>query len=335
MSIEIVLYSQLPVRSSSPTLNSFVTKIEDGVETILGNYPGLGQSRKNLNSLLKSAGLKADQVTVREESNAGCAHWAELEGNKPVSNQPLFSVERRFELMGIAVNMVIKGALSSAIIVGQGGLGKTYTVEEAIENGGHEFTDAIVGEINGYESVSEENGEDEDKVVMVSGTVSKFGLYQVLHNHRNQTIVFDDTDSVLDDEDRINLLKAALDTKKTRRISWMSSNIDRLGYASSFEFTGKIIFISNRTMDRMPQALRSRSTMIDLTLSEKEIFDRIRNVGRVMAKDLSDDEVNMIVDFMYENRRTLKELSLRTFIKSAQFYKGDARQWQDMVLFLL
>ena len=59
--------------------------------------------------------------------------------------------------------------------------------------------------------------------------------------------MFDDCDSILMDELSLNILKGALDSGKSRRISWKaeSHKLRSEGVPNSFTFNGSVIFITN------------------------------------------------------------------------------------------
>ena len=79
--------------------------------------------------------------------------------------------------------------------------------------------------------------------------MSAIGLYTKLYEYsdKGNVVVFDDCDSVLLDDLALNILKAALDTSKKRRISWNtdSTYLRKEGIPDSFEFNAGAIFITN------------------------------------------------------------------------------------------
>lgn len=81
--------------------------------------------------------------------------------------------------------------------------GKTQTVEDTLAAAG--LTDG-----NGY--------------FKNTGTASPFGIYEMLYKHRNSIILFDDSDGALSDQDGRNIIKAATDTKKQRKLAWSKKN---------------------------------------------------------------------------------------------------------------
>lgn len=104
-----------------------------------------------------------------------------------------------FERIDAAVANVKKGKTKALLITGDPGIGKSFTVKKAMKGLDHEF--------------------------IKGGVSSATALYRKLFavNKKDRIIVFDDTDSILEDKDAVNILKAALDTTDNE-VSWESSN---------------------------------------------------------------------------------------------------------------
>jgi len=220
-----------------------------------------------------------------------------------------FSINKRFSFMEKAVKMVVKGVQNSLFIAGDGGLGKTYTVTKKMEE-----LDANYKMIAGYATAS--------------------GLYRALHDNPESLIVFDDCDSVLEDKNAINILKAATDTKEKRIVSYNAKMKD---YKTSFEFKGQIIFISNLTIDKLPQALQSRSTVIDLAMSVNDKIDRIESV----LPNINEATLEMrklALEFIKKNADRISDINFRTLIKVAKIFvecEDDMEEAKEMALFLV
>lgn len=122
-----------------------------------------------------------------------------------------------------------------------------------------------------------------------TGSVSAAGLYSLLFRYKDKIVLFDDSDDVFNDTEGRNILKAATDTKKKRKLVWnkMGKNVvdpdtmtdDEILDAGLipryFEFTGRIIFISNMSLDKLDpdKALRTRAFIIDINPTDEEIYD--------------------------------------------------------------
>ena len=176
--------------------------------------------------------------------------------------------------------------------------------------------------------------------------MSAIGLYCKLYNFadKDNVLVFDDCDSVLLDDLSLNILKAALDSKKTRRIHWNTDSfkLRNEGVPDSFEFKGGAIFITNIKFDNVKskklrdhlEALESRCHYIDLTIdTEREKMLRIKQItadGMLNEYQLGEGVVDDIVDFVDVNKKRLRELSLRTVLKVADLAKAFPDRWEAM-----
>jgi hypothetical protein len=146
-------------------------------------------------------------------------------------------------------------------------------------------------------------------------------------------VVFDDADSVFLDDVCLNLLKAACDMTRVRRLSWLTEtkmeDEDGERLPRNFEFEGSIIFITNYDFDNLIekgnklaphfQALISRSHYLDVGIKTKrDYIVRLKQVvaGGVLDNQMLDDaEKNEIMEFVIENQDRLRELSIRMLLK--------------------
>jgi len=176
--------------------------------------------------------------------------------------------------------------------------------------------------------------------------MSAIGLYAKLYKYSDpkNVVVFDDCDSVLLDDLSLNILKAALDSKKTRRIHWNTDSfkLRNEGVPDSFEFKGSAIFITNIKFDNVKskklrdhlEALESRCHYIDLTIdTEREKMLRIKQIvgdGMLDEYQISQEKKDEIVEFIDSNKKRLRELSLRTVLKVADLAKAFPDRWEAM-----
>ena len=176
--------------------------------------------------------------------------------------------------------------------------------------------------------------------------MSAIGLYCKLFNYadKDNVLVFDDCDSVFSDELSLNILKAALDSKKNRTIHWNTDSfkLRNEGVPDSFQFKGSAIFITNIKFDNVKsvkmrehlKALESRCHYIDLTIdTDREKMLRIKQIvkdGMLTEYNLAEDVVQDIVEFCEGNKNRLRELSLRTVLKVADLAKAFPTKWEAM-----
>ncbi len=233
-------------------------------------------------------------------------------------------LRERFEILDDMTRAVKKGAVRAMIVSGAPGVGKSFGVERVL--GKHE----LMADIAGNEKLK--------KYEIVKGAMSAIGLYSKLYEFsaEKNILVFDDCDSVLLDDLSLNILKAALDTSKKRTIHWNTDSrlLRQEGVPNSFEFKGGAIFITNINFQNIKskklqdhlQALESRCHYIDLTIhTEREKMLRIRQIvgdGMLAEYNFSAEEQAELVAFIDEHKKRLRELSLRTVLKTADLMKS-------------
>jgi hypothetical protein len=148
-------------------------------------------------------------------------------------------------------------------------------------------------------------------------------------------IVFDDCDSVLRDPIALNILKGALDSYGKRIISWNADMRDD-DLPRSFEFTGRIIFISNLTQDKIDQAIRSRSMMIDLSMTTDQKLDRMEHIAD-LPEFLPEYDAKVKSDalaLIREIKEDVKEISLRTLIAVCKI-RASNKDYKDLATYML
>lgn len=242
-----------------------------------------------------------------------------------------FCINERFGFVEKLVNMVATGVQASAVITGQGGLGKTYTVLKTLESCGLEDITAVMKRtpVGGSISMSK-------VYTQVKGYSTAKGLYRTLFENNNSTIVFDDCDSILKDPVALNLLKGALDSYGRRVISWNADFRDE-DLPRSFNFTGRVIFISNLDQDKIDQAIRSRSMMIDLSMSADQKIDRMEYIAG-QEEFMPEFEMAFKKDALAtirELKDSAREISLRTLIQVTKIRASAGDSWKQMAEYVL
>ncbi len=243
--------------------------------------------------------------------------------------QNRYGINERFGFVEKLVTMVATNVQPSAVITGEGGLGKTYTVTKTLE-------------ANGYKDISDLAEFQVGQVVntrkcftMVKGFSTAKGLYRTLFENNKSVIVFDDCDAVLKDPVALNLLKGALDSYGKRIISWNADMRDE-DLPRSFNFEGRVIFISNMDQDRIDQAIRSRSMMIDLSMTLDQKIDRMEFIAK-SAEFLPEYDAKVkqdALDLIREIKDECKEISLRTLI-SVTKVRASNKEWKDLATYML
>ena len=239
------------------------------------------------------------------------------------------------------IKMVGSGIQKSLMITGMAGIGKTYTVTTEIEK---------------------MLGPQGDKWTLIKGKTSPLGLYSSLFLNRDKLIVFDDIDSVFKNKDTVNMLKAALDSYDKRVISWISpitvdvsklspelvqklhDDIDekletdplnaKIKYPNTFEFTGRVIFISNIHESKMDKAIKSRSFVIDITLKAKDVFNRMKSIINEILPNVTLSEKQKVLEFLKEKSQLgEKDVDIRTLINGIKCKQSGSNRWEHLAEF--
>jgi hypothetical protein len=250
----------------------------------------------------------------------------EPENKRETDEQIDKRIGERFDILDVLTEACIVGNSRALIVSGPAGLGKSYTVEKALEKWDP-------NEINH---------------TIVKGYVRATGLVKLLYQYREhgQVIVFDDADSIFFDDVSLNLLKAVCDTTERRRVSWLSEGklIDEETaelLPRSFDFNGTVIFISNYDFDAMIdkghklaphlQAMVSRAHYIDLALkTRRDYLIRIRQVVKQgLLSELTEEQSIDVLDFIEKNHSILRELSLRMALKLGALRKNNG-DWEKI-----
>ena len=241
-----------------------------------------------------------------------------------------FGINTRFSFVEKLVNMVAAGVQPSAVITGEGGLGKTYTVTKTLESAGYkDISDLADFEVGGLINTRK-------CFTMVKGYSTAKGLYRTLFENNKSIIVFDDCDAVLKDPVALNLLKGALDSYGKRIISWNADMRDD-DLPRSFNFEGRVIFISNMDQNGIDQAIRSRSMMIDLSMTADQKIDRMEYIAKAETflpeydAKVKTDALNLI----RELKDSAKEISLRTLISVAKIRASNPKDYRDLAEYML
>ena len=230
-----------------------------------------------------------------------------------IIQEPICTMEEKFEYIRQVVRMVINGVNPSALIVGRSGVGKTFLVRDELKKAGLKA--------------------DED-YLFVSGHSSPFGLYKLLHDHRDQFIILDDCDSCFKEPKSVNILKGALDSYDVRRVSWFSEKTDnKEDIEPFFDFEGRIIFISNYYADRIDEAVRSRSFCMDLHMTNPEVTEHMRNIVKDLETDVPMSIKHEVLDYIDSISDCFDAYGIRTLLQAIRIRVGvdDSNDWKKMV----
>lgn len=241
-----------------------------------------------------------------------------------------FSINQRFGFLSDMVTMLARGDQASVVVTGPGGLGKSHTVTASLKNAG--FKDMSV--LDEYQVGAPV---PKNAFMVIKGYSTPKGLYRTLYENRHSVIVFDDCDSVLKDSVSLNLLKGALDSYSKRIISWRADIKDE-DLPTSFEFKGRVVFISNISSNQLDQAIISRSLSVDLTMTKEQKVERMRHLltEQTFMPDYDTQHKTDAIDLIAGLVDDVKELSLRTLIQVTKIRKSNPNgNWKDLATYAI
>ena len=212
--------------------------------------------------------------------------------------------------------MVGKGLQPSLVVTGMAGMGKTHIVKETLEQLG----------------LKESN-----EFVHFKGRATAAGLYITLYENSDKIIILDDCDSVFKDDDAVNILKGALDSYDTRRISYITSRELKDTYLNpvprQFDFTGKVIFISNFEQSKIDEAIKSRSFVQDISMTTEQVFTRMEQLINKIEPRIKKEDKILALSIMKELNETYQNVNvnLRSFIKASRICAMGFDNPKDMI----
>lgn len=238
-------------------------------------------------------------------------------------------LERKQNSLNQLISITIKpnSKMHGLIIQGSPGVGKSYSVEAYLK----------ANKINN---------------TTIKGTISPSRLFTELYvrRHQGDVMVLDDSDSILDNEDGLNILKAATDTTPVRKISRSLSKrlpiLEGMDNTGSFEYKGTVIVITNSNFDNHASrklkphlmALKSRCYHIVMDNGQRdEAFTQI--VYAVTVQGMLDEfnftsKVKLsLLSYMESNLAILKDCSLRTVYKLAELAQEHPDTWNILADF--
>ena len=314
-------YNKSPVDDKVFTLvRDYKMGVNGGFVTVDGNDTP-GYPPRNIRIKLDSA----DDYSLIEDGESATAES---------DDQIISRLRERFQILEDMTHASCNGVVRGMVVTGPPGVGKSYGVEQ------------VIREADVMNIVSGGTGSTGMKFGMEKGAASPIGLYKLLYEYAGagSVLVLDDCDSVLYDETSLNLLKAALDSSPRRFLSWRSESsvLRREGIPDKFEFKGSVIFITNIKFEKTRgkikdhlDAIMSRCHYLDLTLDTmRDKFLRCKQIvkdGMLDEYNFSETEENALLDYMFNNRTRLREMSLRMVTKIADLQKMNGTKWDRYV----
>lgn len=200
------------------------------------------------------------------------------------------------------VNLLNFSDQQALIVHGKPGLSKTDTVKKALKAMGVKH-----------------------KIAKASfSTVGDF--YKVLYNNNDCILVLDESEELLK---RNSIFRKLMLTilepgkgnrtphyfKSTDKDLITKSNPNQGTIPQKFVFTGKLIMISNKNIDTLDDAIRSRSLDVHIDLSKTEVLEEIKNNLHNYNQDIDYGLKLKVYEYLKSIKARLKRIDFRTYRK--------------------
>jgi hypothetical protein len=219
---------------------------------------------------------------------------------------------KQFQDIWHCVKGMKDGKIRSIFLSGAGGMGKSWTVKQALKD-------------------IDPEGEKKGRWKFIPGKITPGALYDDLYNYSAPgcVVVIDDADSIIKSNiTGLNLLKAATDSKKDRVVAWASTKPPGQAPAS-FKFKASVCVISNtnicaliakaRTMQDHYEALQTRMISMHVAIeSQEHRLIRLKYVareGHLFDECEFDVPVALqteVLEYMQANMGQMQLFSMRT-----------------------
>jgi hypothetical protein len=122
-----------------------------------------------------------------------------------------------------------------------------------------------------------------------------------------------------------------LDSYAKRIISWRADLRDD-DLPTTFEFRGRVVFISNLSSTQLDQAILTRSMVVDLSMTSQQKVERMywlleqSDFMPDFDKSIKKDAMTLIDSL----KESVKELSLRTLIQVTKIRNSSKTNWKNL-----
>jgi len=217
------------------------------------------------------------------------------------------------------LNILDKSNKKGIIINGRSGLAKTFTILKLLESNkkNYKYAKAVFG--------------------------GKGDLYKTFFKNNDCLLVLDECDEIIKKSTNYRefMLSVLETTLSKRRLTYMnlrdrdikSTRNARGTYPQSFEYTGKIIFITNLSLPKINPAIVSRCLVVDFKMNNnevlKEIEKRIDNLHNIIPLNQKVEVLNYIKSFKSEIKAN--SLEFRKWEDCLWMRKESGEDWQDYI----
>jgi hypothetical protein len=226
-----------------------------------------------------------------------------LENEEDSASKRHFYIPKKY-----IANIISSGAessLCSFIWKGEPGIGKSHVTLHTLEEMGLR---------------------NKKEYAVLSGYITPLELYTFLYHNRNKIVVLDDIPNIFDDDVSYHLLLSILWTVTGERMVYYLTSSSKLKVPSSFEFKGKVIFLTNR-LPKESESLRSRCLLYEMNLPYWQKLEIMEDIAK--TQEISQD----VMAFIRGNTdETTKNFNLRTLVKINGLYLHNNGDWRTLAI---
>lgn len=236
------------------------------------------------------------------------------------------TLNEKMEMARMAVRAITRGYKYSRVILGPPGIGKSYSVIEELKN------------------------ENANYIHITGGIKDAEGLYTTLYNCNQEQliIVFDDINDIIRKRSCIEILRAAVNNVKERKITYIDNPHKLIikgtkAYKPYMTFLSKIIIITNIPKNKIDTAILSRTSPIEIKTNKYEIFDYIKeNLENAPPQHVPLQWKKEVFNFIQNEIKleNIKHIDFRLFEdcmlwKAATVDTNDKEMWKKYVYNIL
>jgi len=224
------------------------------------------------------------------------------------------ALEEYADLIDAIETLTTSDHLNGVLVYGRPGTGKSYVVRRTLY----------------FNKVKH--------VTFKGATMTLRDVIHILYKYNSgYVIVFDDFDTILKDEDVVNILKAAADSYKKRIITFPQAQFASTQGSSSwlvperFVFTSKVILITNKQKKDIPKALLSRFYPVRIDFTSEKIVKIIEKLIDYVAPNVERNVKLEVLSFLKDVQKKCPslEIDFRTFEAAIDLKLAKPDRWQQ------
>ena len=182
-----------------------------------------------------------------------------------------------------------EGHISLLIVKGEGGLGKTYNLQKAMEEQDH---------------------------ILFNGHATPLSVYLRLFNNPTARVIFDDVDSLLANKTTVFILKQLCESNKIKVVRYDSTaRINQMEIPKEIRCTNNTCLLCNdmKKFGKNMKALLTRAVYLEFVPTKEEVMRELKEFPEL------DQEV---YSFILEHLAALSHINFRLYMKAVELKKA-------------